>query len=52
MVRYRTENRLVDREGTYKTLVNSKGGISCPSITGVNLTDPIPSEYSTDPSAM
>jgi len=51
IVRYRTENKLVEREGTYRTLVNSSGAISCPSITGINLTDPIPSECSTDPSA-
>jgi hypothetical protein len=51
IVRYRTENRLVDREGTYRTLVNSRGAILRPLTSGMNLTDPIPSEYSTDPSA-
>ena len=34
-----------------RTLVNSSGTISCPFTTGMNLTDPIPSECSTDPSA-
>jgi hypothetical protein len=51
IVRYSTERRLADKEGTYSTFVNSRGAFSCPLTTGLKRIDPIPSEYSTDPSA-